>query len=80
MPFYQPHCPKACGDGGIDDENRPQKGLKCTEIKGFRGLPPQKPAAARNPFQTFSLSILHTENAEMRGYGLDNSVARLQVR
>lgn len=35
---------------------------------------------ARDPFQTFSLSIQHTEIAEMRGYGLDNCVARLQVR
>lgn len=31
----------ACGDGGIDDENRCWKRLKCTEIKGFRGLPPK---------------------------------------
>ena len=43
------HTHNPCGDGGIDDENRLSKGLKCTEIKGFRGLPP-KPAAARNPF------------------------------
>ena len=38
-----------CGDSSIDDENRCRKGLKCTEIKGFRGLP-QNSAAARDPF------------------------------
>lgn len=30
-----------CRDGSIDDENRHGKRLKCTEIKGFRGLPPK---------------------------------------
>ena len=66
-------------DSSIDDENRCRKRQKSTEIKGFRGLP-SKPEAARNPFQTFSSSNLHTEKAEMRGYRLDICVARLQVR
>ena len=70
---------KPCRDGSIDDENRCRKGLKCTEIKGFQGSP-QKPAATRNPFHTFSLSNLHTEKAELRDSGLNNCVARLQVR
>jgi hypothetical protein len=38
-PFYLTCCSEACGDSGIDDENRHWKRLKCTEIKGFRGLP-----------------------------------------
>ena len=76
--LHQSRAVEPCGDSSIDDENRCRKGLKCTEIKGFRGLP-QKPAAVRNPFHSFSISILYTESAEMRRYRLDNCVARLQV-
>lgn len=71
---HNPH-----GDCSIDDENRCRKRLKSTEIKGFRGLP-SKPEAARNPFQTFSSSNLHTEKVELRDYGFDNCVTRLKVR
>ena len=46
--------------------------------KECRGLPP-KTGGDLGPFQTFSLSILHTESAETRGYGLDICLARLQV-
>ena len=43
----------SCGDSSIDDENRCRKGLKCTEIKGFRGLPPKNRRQPGIPFKLF---------------------------
>lgn len=60
--IYLTRCAEACGDGSIDDENQHRKRLKCTEIKGFRGLPP-KTGGDPEALSNFLLSILHTENA-----------------
>ena len=58
----------SCGDGCIDDENRCRKRLKCTEIKGFRGLPPKTGGGPESLSNYFTIYPAHrkSRNARLR--------------
>ena len=58
----------ACGGSSIDDENRSPKGLKCTEIKGFRGLPAKTGGGPGSLSDFFTIYPTHRKcrNARLR--------------